>query len=49
MPYLKKCRFIKDEIIFEQDEKVNGCYLLRKGEIEIVRKITLNPPITDCY
>ncbi|EAR88615.1 cyclic nucleotide-binding domain protein (macronuclear) [Tetrahymena thermophila SB210] len=44
VPYLKKQKFKRGQVIYNQNEEINGCYLITQGEIEIVKELKMVPP-----
>ncbi|KAL4487925.1 hypothetical protein ABPG72_022785 [Tetrahymena utriculariae] len=44
VPYLKKQNFKRGQVIYNQYEEINGCYLITLGEIEIVKELKMVPP-----
>ncbi|KAL4469425.1 hypothetical protein ABPG74_004678 [Tetrahymena malaccensis] len=44
VPYLKKQKFKRGQIIYNQNEEINGCYLITQGEVEIVKELKMVPP-----
>ncbi|KAL4491457.1 hypothetical protein ABPG72_008113 [Tetrahymena utriculariae] len=43
-PFLQKVVFQKGQLIFQQGEFTRGCYIIKKGEIELTKWSIIDPP-----
>ncbi|KAL4442813.1 hypothetical protein ABPG74_010702 [Tetrahymena malaccensis] len=43
-PFLQKVVFQKGQLIFQQGEFTKGCYIIKKGEIELTKWSIIDPP-----
>jgi CRP-like cAMP-binding protein len=41
--FMEKMSFSIGQYIYHQNEEVNGFYIIKKGEVEVLRKIILKP------
>jgi CRP-like cAMP-binding protein len=44
---LKSIKVSPGKYIFQQDEEVEGLFVIKRGEVELVRNVALQPP--ECY